>query len=135
MRIVESITDWAPISRGGYVCNREGQVMTFYHGTNKRFLTSDFRPSVGSFGLGIYFSNNKGDATCFGKRIITARLKMSNPYYTDGKVEGDIFSRAGGRKEFADAGYDGVLYCLSEDYIEALVLSVAQIEVIDDSDL
>ena len=126
MKIMES-QSWMPATDGQYVVDQTGNPITFYHGTNRNFPTEEFRATVGSFGKGIYFANNERDAKSFGNRMITVHLRMSNPYFTDGRVDGDVFSQSGTRERLVEQGYDGVLYCLSHDYIEAVVFSPDQI--------
>lgn len=60
-----------------------GYTIEAYHGTNAEFFTFD-KGRVGKgqdvYGSGFYFASDRDAAEAYGKRIISSRLKLENPY-------------------------------------------------------
>jgi hypothetical protein len=64
------------------VRDADGKLIPVYHGTPNRFTTFRQRVAQG-WGKGIYFTDNKEDASEYGENIIEAYLNIINPYIAD----------------------------------------------------
>lgn len=94
-RTVQRLVDEAALAWGAYrnnpeaneVFKQDGEVRTFYHGTNTGDFTVFDKAVLGSssgdmgwFGKGFYFAFSSQEAATYGGRVIPAYLKMQNPY-------------------------------------------------------
>ena len=64
------------------VRDADGNLLVVYHGTPNKFTTFRQRVAQG-WGKGIYFTDNKADASEYGENIIEAYLNITNPYIAD----------------------------------------------------
>jgi hypothetical protein len=69
------------------VRNKDGNLLTVYHGTDAKFDT--FTPNYApGWGTGIYLTDNMENAKDYGKNIIKAYANIKKPFYdNDGKVD------------------------------------------------
>lgn len=52
----------------------------YFHGTDSESF-DEFKPSlIGTLGFGIYFTEKREEAACYGNNMVTAKLIMSNPW-------------------------------------------------------
>ena len=64
------------------VTDADGNLLVVYHGTPRKFTT--FRQGVAQgWGRGIYFTDNRENASEYGENIVEAYLNITNPYYAD----------------------------------------------------
>ena len=62
--------------------DENGNLMKVYHGSPNKFFT--FRQGVAEgWGRGIYFTDNKNDASEYGENIVEAYLNITNPFNAD----------------------------------------------------
>jgi len=83
------------------VVDEEGKPLVVYHGSNNRFETFD-KGRVGDrdsgwFGKGFYFTLSKGEAQYYGGEIVSAYLRIENPFifsdYEDQENRGLSYSQ------------------------------------------
>lgn len=95
METVQRMVDQAAKNWGAFLNNSEanevfkqsGEVRKFYHGTNtgdftvfNKSLLGNSSGDLGWFGKGFYFAFSQEEAASYGERVISAYLKMKNPY-------------------------------------------------------
>ena len=68
--------------RDSKVRDEDGNLLKVYHGSPNKFTT--FRQGVADgWGKGIYFTNNRAEASTYGKNVVEAYLNIKNPYNAD----------------------------------------------------
>lgn len=64
------------------VRDADGKLLKVYHGTPDKFTT--FKQGVADgWGKGIYFTDNKAEASTYGENVVEAYLNITNPYNAD----------------------------------------------------
>lgn len=64
------------------VRDKNGDLLKVYHGTTNKFTT--FRQSkADGWGTGIYFTDNRNEASTYGDNVVEAYLNITNPYNAD----------------------------------------------------
>lgn len=70
--------------------DKEGKLLTVYHGSNTRIDTFD--PSFtgkgnDSYGSGFYFNTNKETSSSYGQHLMKVNLNIKNPIVVDGRKD------------------------------------------------